>query len=48
MKCSPERLQETLDLMVEKELRIRTPIEEVELLSANHKAVLQNVNVDDE
>ncbi len=28
----PEQLQETLDLMTEKELRVRVPIEELDLL----------------
>ena len=34
----PDRVLEVMDLMLEKELRIRTPIEEVELLLANHSA----------
>jgi len=35
----PEMLQEVVDLMTEKELRLRTPLEELDLLLANCRSV---------
>ena len=42
MDCArfvPEMLQEIVDLMTEKELRLRTPLEELDLLLAGSKPI---------
>jgi len=47
----PEMLQEVVDLITEKELRLRTPLEELDLLVAGSKPVddseLKTVNDND-
>ena len=40
----PEKLQEVVDLLVEKELRVRIPLEELDLLIANKENIGQNEN----
>lgn len=54
MDCArlvPEMLQEVVDLITEKELRLRTPLEELDLLVAGSKPVddseLKTVNDND-
>lgn len=37
VRLVPEMLQEVVDLMTEKELRLRTPLEELDLLLAGSK-----------
>lgn len=42
----PDQLQEVIDLIVEKELRLRTPVEEVDLLLASHRVDTSHPPVD--
>ena len=39
VRLVPEMLQEVVDLITEKELRLRTPLEELDLLLAGSRAV---------
>ncbi len=40
----PDKLQEVSDLLVEKELRVRTPLEELDLLMANRENISADAN----
>jgi len=42
----PEMLQEVVDLITEKELRLRTPLEELDLLLAGSRPVESSAAVD--
>jgi len=44
----PEMLQEVVDLITEKELRLRTPLEELDLLIAGSRPLDSSAAVDSE
>ena len=51
MDCAhlvPEMLQEVVDLITEKELRLRTPLEELDLLIAGSRPLDSSAAVDSE
>ena len=42
----PEKLEEVVDLLVEKELRVRLPLEELDLLIANKENIGRSDGID--